>query len=109
MLFKKTKGKVYGIEMNSAEKKAMDMEIRRQMAEYDRKNALEIDALVLWVLHERFGYGPVRLKRFHDAFVGELQELLRRYEMEETDQVWLCTHMLANYGVNVDEWWKETE
>ena len=37
--------------MSAAEKKARDMEIQRQLAEYDRKHALEIDAMVLWVLH----------------------------------------------------------
>ncbi len=36
--------------MSAAEKKAMDMEIQRQLAEYDRKHIREIDALVLWEL-----------------------------------------------------------
>ena len=31
--------------MSAAEKKAMDMEIQRQLAEYDRKHIREIDAL----------------------------------------------------------------
>lgn len=108
MFFKKSGGKVLDMRFNSAERKAMMAEIQKQTAEYDRKNADEIDAIVLWVLHEVFGFGPTRLKRFHDAFMPELHELLRRYEMEEGDQVWLCTHMLneylATHGTSLEEW-----
>lgn len=113
MFVKKSAGKVLGIRFNSAERKAMDMEIRKQTAEYDRKNAIEIDALVLWVLHKRFGFGPERMKRFHDEFKIELQELLKRYEMEDCDQVWLCTHMLDDYlsdhDIKLADWWKEDD
>lgn len=107
MLVKKSGGKILGIRLNASERRAMETEIRKEFADYDRNNAMEIDALVLWVLHEVFGFGPTRLKRFHDTFVCELQELLRRYEMEECDQVWLCTHMLREYGINIEEWWME--
>lgn len=50
MQIKKSRGKVFGASLTSAEKKAMDMEIQRQLIEYDRKNAREIDAIVLWEL-----------------------------------------------------------
>lgn len=51
MRIKKAAGKVYGAAMTVAEKKAMNLEIQRQLAEYDKKHATEIDALILWVLH----------------------------------------------------------
>lgn len=35
--------------------KAMKEEMRKQMAEYDRKNMNELDSCILWVLHEEFG------------------------------------------------------
>jgi hypothetical protein len=38
----------------------MDMEIQRQLAEYDRKHIREIDALVLWELREST---PARLRQ----------------------------------------------
>ena len=52
MRIKKAAGKVYGAAMTVAEKKAMNLEIQRQLAEYDKKHATEIDALILWVLEE---------------------------------------------------------
>ena len=51
MQVKKAGGKVYGAVLTAAEKKAMDLEIQRELAEYDRKHIAEIDATILWVLH----------------------------------------------------------
>lgn len=44
MQVKKAGGKVYGAVLTAAEKKAMDLEIQRELAEYDRKHIAEIDA-----------------------------------------------------------------
>lgn len=104
---KKHGSKVYGANLTVAERKAMGMEIQRQIAEYDKKNMLEIDALVLWVLHEEFGFGAVRLKRFFDRFAPALDDLVKRYEMEYDDSVWLCTHKLKELGIDISEWEKE--
>lgn len=41
-------GKVYGADFTAAERKAMNLEIQRQLAEYSRKHANEIDAIILW-------------------------------------------------------------
>ena len=104
---KKHGSKVYGANLTVAERKAMGMEIQRQIAEYDKKNMFEIDALVLWVLHEEFGFGAVRLKRFFDRFAPALDDLVKRYEMDYGDSVWLCTHQLNELGIDISEW--ETE
>lgn len=85
----------------------MDMEIRRQLAEYDEKNTLEIDAMVLWVLHSEFGWGEKRLKKFWDCFADELKALTDRYVMENTDTVWLCTRKLKDAGIDILQWSKE--
>lgn len=54
---------MFGASLTAAEKKAMDLEIQRELAEYDRKHLAEMDALILWVLHEQFGFGAKRLAR----------------------------------------------
>ena len=93
--------------MSAAEKKAMDMEIQRQLAEYDRKHIREIDALVLWELREQFGFGNKRLKKFYDNFAHGIEALISRYEMEQGDDVWLCTHKLKEIGCDLEAWEKE--
>ena len=107
MYTKKAGGKVYGAHLTAAEKKAMDIEIRRQLAEYDLKHANELDAMILWHLHEEFGFGPKRLKQFYDTFAVRLNELIKHYEMTDSDMVWLCTYKLKQYGIDIEEWNKQ--
>lgn len=108
MRIKKAGGKVFGASLTAAEKKAMDLEIQRELAEYDRKHLAEMDALILWVLHEQFGFGAKRLRRYYDGFHTTVGILLGRYEMEHGDDVWLCTQMLKHIGVDIEMWHKET-
>ena len=108
MRVKKAGGRILGGAMSAAEKKAMDLEIQRQLAEYDRKHLVEIDAMILWVLHERFGFGPKRLRQYYDSFRACTNELVERYQMDAGDDVWLCTQMLKRIGVDVEQWHKET-
>lgn len=95
--------------LTSAQRRAMNQEIRNQLAEYDRKNELEIDAMVLWVLHEEFGFGLKRLRQFYDAFSSVMDKLVERYVMDDSDQPWLCTYKLKEIGIDLDEWRKEKE
>ena len=109
MRVKKAGGRIIGGAMSAAEKKAMDLEIQRQLAEYDRKHLVEIDAMILWVLHERFGFGPKRLRQYYDSFRACTNELVERYQMDAGDDIWLCTQMLKRIGVDVEQWHKEAE
>ena len=47
MIVKKAGGKVYGAVFTAAEKKAMEMEINRQIIEADKRYTDNIDAMVL--------------------------------------------------------------
>lgn len=109
MRVKKAGGRIFGGAMSAAEKKAMDLEIQRQLAEYDRKHLVEIDAMILWVLHDLFGFGPKRLRKFYDGFRTCTNELIERYQMDAGDDIWLCTQMLKRIGVDVEQWHKEAE
>lgn len=104
MIVKKAGGKVYGAVLSSAEQKALDIEIQKQIAENWRKHEIEVDAMILWTLHEVFGFGPKRLREFYDKSAVAFEDLARRYEMDDTDQAWLCTHKLKEYGIDIEEW-----
>lgn len=108
MRLKKACGKVYGASMTVAEKKGMNLEIQRQLAEYDRKHLIEIDALILWVLHDKFGFGPKRLRQYYDSYLTSIHDLVKRYELDKDDDIWLCTQKLKDIGVDVEAWHKET-
>lgn len=103
---KKAGGKVFGAVLTAAEKKAMDMEINRQIVEADRRYADDIDAMVLYTLHVHLGFGKKRLRKFYDAFSAEHDRLIQYYQMPD-DYTWLCKEMLKRIGVDVEAWNKE--
>lgn len=103
MNVKKAFGKIYGAELTKDEEKAVMMELKDTLKEYDKNHAIELDAIILWVLHEQLGFGPKRLKRFFHGFSEAMDSLMERYSMEEEDKLWLCTKMLKDYGVDVTE------
>lgn len=107
MLFKKSKGTIFETQFSSKEKRAMDAEIQKQLGEYDRKHTIELDAIVLWELHDQYGWGRKKLKKFFDSFAPELEALIKRYDFEDSDQIWLCTHMLNEIGIDVEAWHKK--
>lgn len=110
MRIKKAAGKVFGASLSKAEERAMNMEIQRQLAEYTKKHYLEVDALILWFLHEQFGFGEKRLRRVFFGLNDSIKELCNRYEMhEQNDDVWLSTNMLKRAGIDIEKWEKEVE
>lgn len=111
MLILKNKGNVYGAKLTKDEKKAMDIEINKAWAEKLSRNEVEINAIVLWVLHCQLGFGPKRLRRFFDQFNPTVKDLISRYELNETndDDSWICTRKLNEYGIDISQWVKEAE
>ena len=107
MIVKKSGKTVYGAELTAAEKKALDMEARRALAEHTRKHELEIEAIVIRQLRRLTGWGETRLKRFYDEFAPAMMALCERYEMDQVDAPWLCTMELKKEGFDIEAWHKE--
>ena len=104
----KINGKIFGAKLTATERTAMNLEIQKACAEYDRKNANERDALVLYILMTEFGFGVKRLKKFHELFGPGIYALCERYEMVgKDDAFWLCTHKLKERGVDIEQWNKD--
>ena len=109
MQIKKSGKAVYGADFTANEKRAIDLEIQRQLKEYDKKHKVEIDALILWQLHKIFGFGPKRLKKFYTAFGEDMRALIKRYDLEDSDDIWLSTRKLKEYGIDLEQWEKESK
>ena len=105
MFLKKNKGKVFGAKFTKDEQKAVNIEIQKSLADYIRKHEIEIDAMILWHLHEQLQYGPKRLWDFFKGFAPATDALADRYDLEsDEDKVWLYTQKLKEYGIDVEEW-----
>jgi hypothetical protein len=110
MIVKKINGQVFGAQLNKKEQKALDIEVAKVYAEYDRKNANEIDAIFLCYLNLKYGWGYDRLKQAYFGIAPEIEKLAERYEITGNgDRVWLATHHLKEMGIDIEEWSKELE
>lgn len=90
--------------MTATQRKIMKAEIKKELAKHDRQHAYEIDAIVLWVLMDVFGFGEKRLKRYFDEFGKRLDALIKYYEMDSEDETWLCSYKLKQAGIDLDKW-----
>ena len=105
MQVRKHNGKIVGMGMTSAERKAMQIELRKELAEIDRKYAADIDALMLYVLASRYGWRKKRLLEIWHAFAEEHKNLCEYYQMDGSgDSEWLAHRELAKIGVDVLKW-----
>lgn len=62
-MFKKSGGKIFAVQFNKAEERALDQEIKKQIVENDRAFDMDKESSILWMLHTQFGFGPKRLNR----------------------------------------------
>lgn len=102
------------LRMTREVREALEAEAERMakeaVAEMNRENEDEIDAMVLYILHEEFGFGEKRLRRFYDRFSQSLRDLGERYGMNEyDDRLYLCRKKLREAGIDISKWAKEAD
>ena len=107
MRVKKLGGRVVGGDLTASERRALDIEMRRAFADYDRKNTTEIDAIVLLLVARHFDADAEKLKEVYDDFISQMEALTDRYELEAEDNPWLCAEILKGMGVDIDAWRNE--
>lgn len=107
MRIKKAGNTIYGAELTAAEKKAMNIEICKQLAKHTLKYQVEIESIFLREMRRKYGHGAVRLKRDFDDFSNDLDDLIARYELGEEDKLWLVQQQLKAEGFDVEQWHRE--
>lgn len=93
--------KQYGL--SRKQEKAMQAEVMRQLNE---NMSSDLEATFLWALHEEFGFGSERLRRFYNAVVNHRQQLVDHYEMSD-DPEFILIRKLLEIGVDLKQWDKE--
>lgn len=92
--------------LTANEQKAMVDEIRRQCTEINDQYLADIDAVILFVLHSQYGFGPKRLRKFWENVKAGIKDLNDFYQMPD-DVAWIAKYKLKEIGVDVDAWEKE--
>ena len=101
------KNKPWGAKFTAAEQKAFDAEFKRQMVVNLARIGMELEACCLWALHETAGYGKLRLRRYHDAYIALFKSLMERYDTDNDDNGYLALEGLKSIGVDLVEWRKQ--
>lgn len=110
-MFKKSGGKIFAVQFNKAEEKALNHAINEQIVANDRAFDMDKESSILWMLHTQFGFGPKRLKRAWELFYSESQKLREYYLLDEGDEPWISRQKLKEIGCDVEVWyqeWRET-
>ena len=106
MIFKKFRGQIFDVELTPKEQKAMDKEINRQIIERHRQFTDDFDYMVMKLLHDHFGFGYTRLRRFYEAFNVENDALEKHYEMADAS-TYVARKEMNDLGVNIEKWNQE--
>ena len=91
--------------LSNKERKEIEREIRRQTATNVKNLSLNLQAIVLWNIHEQLGFGQKRLLEFQKTFlplIKELQEFYMAEDAEETEFI-LLYKLKNEVGVDVRE------
>ena len=77
---------------------------REAMAEVKRA-ADAVDSIILFVLHDEFGFGKDRLVRFLRRYKWMVSQLIEQYDFDDGYRgvAWYCRKELEKIGVIVDD------
>lgn len=89
---------------NPGVRKAMNKEINSQLALAHDRFFQDERAVILWTLHQIFGFGAKRLRQYYDAYTPACEELRDHYEMSDSDMPFIATEKLKAIGVDLREW-----
>ena len=90
--------------INGVGKDIMMAEIHKNQLKEMGKMATDIDTSVLWCLHERYGWGAKRLRKFYKDLFDEHKRMRKFYEM---DDLYPERQKLKEIGVDVEAWYQE--
>ena len=106
-MFKKSGGKIFAVQFNKAEEKALNQAINEQIVANDRAFDMDKESSILWMLHTQFGFGPKRLKLAWKLLYAETLKLRDYYLMDQEDDGWLARQKLKDIGCDIEEWYRE--
>lgn len=91
--------------LTNKQMKALCDEVNRQTAKNVKNLSQNLQAMVLWCLHEHLGFGKKRLMRFQKAFMPMIQELQDFYLAENAEETqFVCKYRLKHeVGIDVEE------
>lgn len=98
-----------GVKLYSPEQQYRD-KVRQNMLDWVRDDILplltvNVEAIILWQLHERYGFGKKRLLQFLDETTPLINGILDKYEYDKDDDaIWICKYKLkTELGIDLED------
>lgn len=91
--------------LDKAAKRRLHEEVKREYLNARIENAKRIDATLMLMLHNVFGFGKDRLIRFHNAFVAEYDRLCEDYQDDGAEIA--AIKLREATGIDIDELYKQ--
>lgn len=88
--------------LNEMAQTAFDDEVSRQLEERSKEWYENLDSIILYTLHNEFGFGKDRLLKFFRSLINTNEELISYYHLKDAD--FICKKKLKEIGVDVEEW-----
>lgn len=76
-------------------------EATRQVNEILLRKCTDLDTVVMWILHRRFGFGKDRCKRFFDEYKPITQKFSERYG---DGKYFKMREDLLRDGIDIEKW-----
>lgn len=90
-------------EPTAAQRKALKAECVKEFDTLLENLNRDVYIQLLHFFRFKRGYGQKRLKILADELKEALAGIHARYELSESDTVWICEQQLKNSGINVDK------
>lgn len=89
--------------LSAAQKKEIAKEARYQVNRLMPLVVQNVEAIILWQLHEQYGFGVKRLKRFFESTAPMITGMLEEYNFKtDEDAIWVCKYKLREIGIDLD-------
>ena len=92
-------------QLTNKQRRALYDEVNKQTARNVQNLSQNLQAMVLWCLHEHLGFGKKRLLRFQKAFLPMIEDLQQYYLAENAEETAFALKYRLKHecGIDVDE------
>lgn len=81
------------------------LEVRKELDKIFERKSMDYDTYVFWTLYKKFGFGPVRLRRFFDDYILEIRKDQDQYRDLTAEK--MREALKHNIGVDLEAWERE--
>ena len=84
-------------------------QLKAGMIETIKMEEKDFLAIIGYTLFEKYGWGKKRITNFLDSMHDGLNELSEWYDMDNTDQAFLCTMKMEELGVDLNKYMESVD